>query len=160
MGYRARNQKLLASEARNMSIYMVFNSDKHSIYFPQNKPYDFKVHLIKPLNLTGKWMVSLVDFSTETSALIHEHIYLYCDICGDSIIDGSMHPLLRRFWCTGVNSGFSVTFPDMHYKSVSKTVVEDIHFYIKDVNENVVSFLHQPVSLTLHLKPYPFWTNL
>lgn len=76
---------------------MVFNSDKHSIYFPQNKPYDFKVHLLKPLNLTGKWMMSLVDFSTETSALIHEHIYLYCDICGDSIIDGSMHPLLRRF---------------------------------------------------------------
>lgn len=71
-----------------------------------------------------------------------------------------MHPLLRRFWCTGVNSGFSVTFPDMHYKSVSKTVVEDIHFYIKDVNENGVSFLPQPVLLTLHLKPYPFWTNL
>lgn len=108
MGYRARNQKLLASEARNMSIYMVFNSDKHSIYFPQNKPYDFKVHLLKPLNLTGKWMVSLVDFSTETSALIHEHIYLYCDICGDSIIDGSMHQLLRR--CRGLTLAFLLRF--------------------------------------------------
>lgn len=91
---------------------MVFNIDKHSKYFPQNKPYDLQVHLLKPLNLTGKWTVSLVDFSTETSALFHEHINLYCDICGDSLIDGSTHPLLRRFWCTGENSGFSVTFPD------------------------------------------------
>lgn len=100
------------------------------------------MYLFKFLNLIGKWMVFLVDFSMEIFVLIYEYIYLYCDICGDLIIDGLMYLLFRRFWCIGVNFGFFVMFLDMDYKLVLKIVVEDIYFYIKDVNENVVLFLY------------------
>ena len=159
MGFRTRDQRQIDLISINMSIYMVLNSDKHSNYFPQNKPYNFKAHLLRPMNLEGNWMVSLVDFKTGTSALFHEDVYMYCDMCGDSIIDGSMHPLLRRFLCSGNKGDFSSTFPDKQYKPVSKTYIEDIHIYLKDVAGKDASFLNQPVSITLHLKSYPFWTD-
>lgn len=110
MGFRTRDQRQIDLISINMSIYMVLNSDKHSNYYPQNKPYNFKAHLIRPMNLEGKWMVSLVDFKTDTSALFYEDVYMYCDMCGDSIIDGSMYPLLRNSGVQEKKEIFQVRF--------------------------------------------------
>lgn len=140
-----------------MSVYMVFNSEKHSIYYPNNQPHNFIVNLATPLQLNGFWMVALVDFKTEGSTFLHTHCYLYSDICGDSIVDGVMQPLLRRFWCENSTDDYALVFNDRQYKPVMKTVINSIRFYLKDADGAFLSFLTKPVTITLHLKAHPFY---
>ena len=140
-----------------MSMYMVFNSDKHSTYYPGNKHSNFIVNLLTPLQLNGSWMVALIDFKTSVPSLLHKTLYLYSDLCGDTMVDGVMQPLLRRFWCDVNNGDYSMPIIDRQYKPVMKNVINNIQFYIRDADGQLASFIDQPVSITLHLKAHPFY---
>lgn len=140
-----------------MSIYMVVNSNQSLDYFPRNKPYHFQVHLKTPLLLEGVWKIGLSEIQIEDNHTWtdHGHLYIYTNICDESIIDGERAPLLRRlmsneqgFW----NSMFNPVF----YLTVRKSEIYDIEFYIKSDKDQFATFLTQPVTLTLHFKAYPF----
>ena len=45
---------------------MVLASEDSKLIYPDNKPYDFRVHLSTPISLTGYWTVSLLEICIET----------------------------------------------------------------------------------------------
>ncbi|CAC5384276.1 unnamed protein product [Mytilus coruscus] len=72
------------------------SSDKGKEYYPNNKAYKFNSHLNAPLILNGVWRVALVEADITSTISKVDPIYLYSNICGESIIDGEQKPLLRR----------------------------------------------------------------
>lgn len=73
------------------------------------------------------------------------------------MIDGKSQPLLRRFW-PNVNDHISNTYTFLYYKNVTRSEVRDIEFYIIDENGQLASFLTKTVTVTLHLRAYPFYS--
>ena len=42
---------------------MVLASDDSKLMYPNNKPYDFRVHMSTPISFTGNWTVLLFEIS-------------------------------------------------------------------------------------------------
>ena len=125
-----------------MSFYMIVNSDKIINYFPNNKPYSFFTHLQSSLRLQEYWRVSPIDFKISIHDVFNEKdVYLYCNIC----------------LCLISTDTSYYTFDNLLYISTIKSEVFDIEFYLTDENGDLATFLVQAVSLTLHLKSYPFF---
>lgn len=82
------------------------SSDKALQYFPNNKAYTFTSHLKAPLILSGLWRMALVEADISTSLAKTEPIYLYSNVCGESIVDGEQKPLLRRLTATDMGQPF------------------------------------------------------
>jgi hypothetical protein len=138
--------------------YIYVKSDESDEYFLDNKPYKFKVHLKTPLFLYGKWKVALVQFhATESEITKADHgLYVYSDLCKESILYGEERPLLRRLekssegrWDYMIDTPF--------YVPVTKQELRDIEIYIKREHNEDASELMKPLYLTLHLKQYPFF---
>jgi hypothetical protein len=64
--------------------------------FSTNKSYKLKTHLSSPLLFDGTWSVALVEADIVCTTSRTDAIYLYSDICGESIVKGERRPLLRR----------------------------------------------------------------
>lgn len=140
-----------------MSIYPVVSSDSSLQYFPQNKAYHFKCHLNTPLNLEGLWKVALLEanISTSKSLKIFKPLYVYSNICGESMVDGDKQPVLRKL--TGDSQGtWDTVFEMGHYMPVKINDIDDIDIYIMTREGVLASFLDQPTIITLHFKAFPF----
>ena len=136
---------------------MIINSDQCQSLFPSNKAYHFRTHLKAPLSLQGTWKVALTEiYITESSPLPYKKLYLYSNICGDSIVAGEYHPLLRRLINDHV--GYWAEIYELpNYVPVKRSEITDIEFYIKDEAGNYTSLLTNPVSITLHFRSFPFY---
>lgn len=80
-----------------MDIRMVLKSTDSFAFYRNNKPYDFHVHLPRPLTLNGQWTVSLLETclpSTESEM----DVYIYSNLCEDTIVRDKELPLLRRLY--------------------------------------------------------------
>ena len=140
-----------------MSFYVIVNSDRNLDFFPNNKPYRFWTHLTSQLSLKGKWKIALVDVKIDVDVMLeHKDVYIYSNICGESIIDGSLKPLLRRICLRASDTGY-YKFEHLSYVDVIKSELTDFEFYIKDEFNDACTFITQPVSLKLHLKSYPYF---
>ena len=73
-----------------------------------------------PLNLKGLWKVALVDIKIDIDPLLgQKDVCLYCDVCGESIVDGNVYPLLPRICLMSSDSGY-YTFEHLCYIDVIK----------------------------------------
>lgn len=140
-----------------MSFYMIVNSQQSASVFPDNKPFKFFTHLKSKLALNGVWKVALIDIKIPPNNHMFEQkdVYLFSNMCGESIIDGVYKPLLRRV-CLSSSESDLFYFRHTSYVSVIKNELFDIEFYITDEHGDRASFLTRPVTLTLHFKAYPF----
>lgn len=139
-----------------MSIYVTMSSDKALEYFPNNKAYKFTSHLNSPLFLDGLWKVALVEADISCSLSKEESIYLYSNLCGESIIDGEQKPLLRRL--TAINHGnWSSIFEAPYYVPVRIHEIYDMDVYITTSQDELASFLNNTSTVTLHFKSFPFF---
>lgn len=133
-----------------MSIYMILDSDKNLEYFPNNVPYNFKSHLMQPLNLEGKWSVALteIDFNEkiQTSSL-----YVNCDICESIIVNGVWSNVLRKVNCD-VKRQFTNSFNWIYYLPVIKPEIGEIEISIKDANGALATFISRDITVTLHFR--------
>lgn len=66
-----------------MSLRMVLSSDDGKMFYPDNRPSDFRVKLNRSIQLDGIWVIALSEFST-TERGNSEELYVYSDICQDS----------------------------------------------------------------------------
>lgn len=141
-----------------MSFYVIVNSNQSLDFFPNNTPSYFCVHLKTPLQLQGIWKVGLSEIYIHENHIVssHRHLYVYTNICGESIVDGESQPLLRRL-ISNENGSWMNIFQPVFYLTVNKTQIYDIEFYIKTDSNQLASFLSSPVTLTLHFKAYPFF---
>lgn len=138
--------------------YIYVQSDESDDYFDDNKTFRFKIHLQLPLYLEGFWKVALVDFharenkTTKASA----GLYIYSDLCGESIVKGEERPLLRRLEKNKKNE-WDYNLDTPYYLPVKKKDLREFEIHIKQDDDTVASVLAKPVRLTLHLKRYPFY---
>lgn len=118
-----------------------------------NKPYDSHVHLPRPLTLNGQWSVSLLETclpSTESET----DVYIYSNLCEDTIVGDKELPLLRRVYLK--RSSENQIFKCPYEVSTRLGQVLDVHIYIKDADGQDASFLQRNTSVTLLLK----WKSL
>jgi len=83
-------------------------------------------------------------------------IYLYSDICGESIVEGENRPLLRRLPASAVGNWLTIVETPF-YVPIKNNNIYDIDIYITTDQNNFASFLDQPSTSTLHLKSFPFF---
>lgn len=138
--------------------FIYVQSDESDAVFSDNETYKFRVQLKSPLFLSGTWKVALVEFhATQTSKSTlkaDEGLYIYSDLCSESIIAGEERPLLRRL---EKNSRAKWDYIlDPFYIAVKKKEVREFNIYIKREDDTYASDLVKPARLTLHLKRYPF----
>ena len=146
-----------------MDKYLILRStDCEKTYFPENKPYDFKVNLNNPLHLKGEqWLVglseiTLLNWSTGKKSNCVD-VYICSSLCDTSYVGDSELPVLRQICLHGNKRERKFVFPQCHYVPVKVKDIQNIDIYIKDRNSELASFITGPVIVTLHLKPLPFW---
>ena len=78
---------------------MVLASDDSKLMYPNNKPYDFLVHLSTPISLKGNWTVSLLEISVERGQAYPTSIlFVFSNLCDNTVLGGHDVPLLCRVW--------------------------------------------------------------
>ena len=138
--------------------YIYVKSGESYNYFPDKRLYHFKVYLKLPLYLDGLWKKALVQFqATEKSkSKASVGLYIYSDLCGESIVKGEERPLLRRLE-KNKKSKWDYNIDNPFYLPVRKKELRDFEIYIEQDDNADASDLSKPVHLTLHLKRYPFY---
>lgn len=85
-------------------------------------------------------------------------IYVFTNICKDSILMVQKKTLLRRLQMNDKN-GWSYIFDNPIYIPVRRKELIEFEVYIKAVDDLFATFLESPSYLTLHFKRYPFFTD-
>lgn len=101
----------IADLRKMMEKFIFARSTDPRIYFPDNKHYNFKIHLLdKTLDLTGYWKVFITEYFTTSSPkstvidkltskpivnFNRKPVYVSTDICSFSSVHGQEQPLLR-----------------------------------------------------------------
>ena len=143
-----------------MDHIVYIRSDECDDYFKDNQAYKFKVHLKNPLILKGFWTVALEEFycTIPSKARNEEVLYLFCNICKESIIDGELKPILRRIHSTK-KSQWLHTFTTTFQLPVLKQEIYEMEFYIETTKRQLASFLSEPLMITLRFRSYPFYLD-
>jgi hypothetical protein len=166
----------MGSHGENM--YLTVCSKDAAIYFPNNKPANFRVKLAKPLNLTGCWKVGLCEIRlsnvninkvvskkkkktnvggdddvtlVEVPLKAIPSISIDCNICTGLIVNGIQTRTLRKVW--GRKNIYKV-FPVVYYVPVEKGYIDTIEFNLYTGVGTVLTFdaLYGRVEMTLRLK--------
>ena len=91
-----------------MEFCIYVRSDETDHYFLDKKVYHFKVRLNGPINLEGLWKVGLTEFYDTYDSRIRKEtsqlLYIFPDLCKESIIHGSKRSLLRRVYKNETNA--------------------------------------------------------
>ena len=137
--------------------YIYLQSNESNEYFSENQTGHFNVQLKAPLYLDGSWKVALVNFhaSEKTKSKASNGLYIYSDICGESIVKGEARPLLRRLEKNKKN-GWDFTLDTPYYVPVRRKEIREIEIHIKQEDDTTASDLVKPLRQPLHLKRYPF----
>lgn len=143
-----------------MDRYLYVQGDESNAYFDDNTTARFRIQLKFPLFLPGVWKVALVEFhatdKSRSTKNADEGLYIYADICKESIIFGEERPLLRRLERSSKGK-WDYLLDSPFYLPVSKTEVRDVEVYIKGEHDKDAAQIVKNVHLTLHFKHYPFW---
>ena len=142
-----------------MDRYIYVRSDESDVFIEDNRTTNFKVQLEYPLYLPGIWKVALVEFNatekSKSKLKADDGLYIYSDLCKESIVDGEERPLLRRLE-KSTKSKWDYILSIPFYVNVAKNEVREFSIYIKGENNLSDIYLQNPVQLTLHLRRYPF----
>ena len=142
-----------------MDRYIYIRSDESDVYFSDNQVYRFKVHLNLPLSLHGIWKVALTEFyaidESKSKTKTTDALYIYTDLCKESIVHGVEQPLLRRLDKNKKNS-YDYMFDVPYYLPVKSKELREFQIYIKQADGSYPSDLKSPLYVTLHLKQYLF----
>ena len=114
-------------------IRIVLRSTDCENYFKDNKTYNFRVKLNKPLILDGIWKIALTDFAFSSTKNFprQEELYFCSNICKDSYVGCSVIPLLRNVFVYNKLDS-AKTFDNPYYIPVKLGYVNEIQIYIID----------------------------
>ena len=123
----------------------LFLSSKDSLHtHPSNTCWDFTVTLPKTLNLNGKWVCSLADIAY-SNKLKGKDLYIFCDLCEGSCIQGKILPILRIV-------DRSETFIKLYDMDVSRSQISQLRLYITGSDLQKPSFSSESLKCTLRLR--------
>ena len=135
-----------------MSFYMIVISNQNLKYYPDNEPYHFKTKLQQTLQLPGKWKISLTEVSFLESKSSKVTLYIYTDICRETVINGINAPLLRR---TVSDTGKNTTFKTTNYIPIVKSEINEIEFLIKKEDRSIALHLKKTRNLSTSPESIP-----
>lgn len=153
-----------------MEKYIFVKSDECRDYYPENKPYDFKIHLDNALDLQGFWKIGITEFFTLSSTkktvidaltskpittFQHKSLFVYSKVCDFSSVNGHQQPLLRIIQADP-SYGWNDKFYPAYYIPLRVTHLSDLHLYLRDDIHLPATFINSDVWITLHLIRYPF----
>lgn len=148
-----------------MDRYVYVKSDESNNYFSDNQPFKFRIHLKTQLQFKGFWKVGLAEFHANIQnntglSLSHRStaLYLFTNICKESIVNGEQLPLLRLLQ-KNTDNGWSYSFNNIFYLPVKRKEVLEFEVFIKCEDGSFASFLDSPLYMTFHFKQYPFYTD-
>jgi hypothetical protein len=130
-----------------MIVYL--KSDESNSYFPDNKPWNFKVRMDSPLIFQGIWKVALTDFYAAGSKTPTKILNIFSNISDTSILGGYHRQILRRV-TTEKDSQWNICVNTPFYLRMCLNEIYEFDIRIKDVNDQEASFLQEPTLLTLH----------
>ena len=127
--------------------YIYIQNDESNDYFSDNHVYKFKVHLNTPLTLHGVWKVALVQFTVleKTKSKANEALYIYSNICDQSIVHGREKSLLRRLE-KNKKSEWSYILNVSFYLPVRKTEFREFEIIIKLGDDSYATYLKPPLN--------------
>ena len=142
-----------------MDRYIYVHSNESDIFYEDNQTTNFRVQLKYPLYLPGVWKVALIEFNasekSKSKLKADDGLYIYTDLCKESIVNGKERPLLRRLEKI-TKSKWDYILSTPFYVSIAKKEVREFNIYIRGENDLGDIYLQNPVRLTLHLRRYPF----
>lgn len=143
-----------------MDSIVYIRSDECDDYFPQNKPFKFKIHLKTPLILKGFWTMALLEFycSLPSKAKNDSVLHIFCNVCKESILEGELKQILRRI-PPSKRGQWLYSFATPFYLRVAKQEIYEMEFYIETESGELASFLSEPLMITLRFKSYPFYID-
>jgi hypothetical protein len=108
----------------------------------------FKVHLNTLLTFNGVWKVGLLEFEAAkvktTKGKGDEALYVFTNICKESVLQGMEQPLLRRLQ-SNAKSGWSYVIEWVIYLPLKVRDRTEFEVYIKTSDGGVPSFLASPL---------------
>ena len=131
-----------------MSYYIICQSDQNPQYYPDNAPCSFKTKLRQTLELNGQWEIALTEITLREEHAKDDTLYIYTNICGESVINGVNAPLLRR---AVVPNNANTIFTPYYYLPVIKSEINEIEFNLETERGRAASHLAKPVTVVLHL---------
>ena len=148
---------------------MVLKSSDGARLFENNTAHDFTVQLDRMIQLEGYWVVALTEIGItyrDTSKHI-ENVYVYSNICEESFVGSSEHPLLRKIHISKDETEQYTKNRQKHmtthlilntpyYIPVRLGQLNQIRIYITDEDGQPSSFINEEACVTLHFKKYPF----
>jgi hypothetical protein len=144
-----------------MDKYITIQSTNSIDLYPDNKPWSFRVQLNEHLYFERQYTMALSDITISNwdadKRSDCRDVYIYSSICHPSHVGESKEPLLRRICLRGTKKERHFTFPQNYYIPIKVQDFQTLDVYIKESNGQTASFISGPVTVTLHLKPLPFW---
>lgn len=146
-----------------MDRYVYIKSDDSNSYFSDNQVYKFKVNLPARMLLQGMWKVALMEFHVSENSKVRkikhsDALYVYTDICMESLVHGERLPLLRRLE-KNKKTSWEYRFDSPFYLPVKRKEFIDFEIHIKLADNTFPSDLISPLHMTLHFKQYPFLSD-
>ena len=123
-------------------MYLFLSSSDCVDTHPDNNALDFTIDLLPFLDLKGKWECGLLEIEYKPSK---KDMFLYCDLCDSSYVQGNYLPLLRF-----VKKCEIYEYP--LFIPISREVVSHIRVYIRDAQGNIPSFSVQDLRCTLEIR--------
>ena len=124
-------------------IYLSASSTDSLNYHPSNGPNRFTIELPEIITLKSGWSLAITDIYLQDSK--SHPLYIYCDICEQSIHKGELKPILKVIYPD------CVQFGNLHYVTVKNTSINRIEVYIKGGESGLEDILVKPVFMILHL---------
>lgn len=156
-----------------MEKYIFVRSSESREFYPENRPYDFKIHLDNTLDLHGYWKIGIAEFFTLSSTqktvidkstskpvttFYHKSLFVYSDVCDFSSVNGHQEPLLRVIQSDPSYGWNDKSFP-MYYIPLKVIKLSNLHWYLRDDTGSLATFIDSDVWMTLHLIRYPFFSH-
>lgn len=126
-------------------MYFHINSKDCLSTHPQNIASDFTVDLPEPIHFHEKWEIGLTEIMYKGKS-VGGDVYVYCDICETSVINGKRLPILRIIRKAG--EIFNVPY----YIPISQKTISGIRVYIRDSDYDPISFSKRVLRCTLHIR--------
>lgn len=137
-----------------MEKYIFVRSSESREFYPENRPYDFKIHLDNTLDLHGYWKIGIAEFFTLSSTqktvidkstskhvttFYHKSLFVYSDVCDFSSVNGHQEPLLRVIQSDPSYGWNDKSFP-VYYIPLKVTKLSNLHLYLRDDTGSLATF--------------------
>ena len=124
-------------------IYLYAKSSDSLSFHPLNNVNDFTIELPETMYLEGKWVIALTELYIQNE--VTHPLYIYCDLCEQSILNGYLQPILKVIYPD------CVQFSNLHYVAVKNISFKRLRIYIKGGVSGREDVLAGESYLSLHL---------